>query len=105
MAFALLSWNVAGRVARAPEQADVVAGLGADVVCLQELTPATAPAWAGRLADAGYHLAVAEMPGARESSRPLGVLIAARSRLSAAPVPDVPWPCLLYTSPSPRDRS
>jgi len=92
VAFALLSWNVAGRVARAAEQADLVAGLGADVVCLQELTPSTAPVWAERLGEAGYHSSVAEMPAARASSRPLGVLIAARVDLHPAPVPDVPWP-------------
>jgi exonuclease III len=90
VAMALLSWNVAGRVARAAEQAELVAGAGADVVCVQELTPATAAIWADGLA--GYHVEVAEMPVVRESSRPLGVLIAARERLRVAPVADVPWP-------------
>jgi exonuclease III len=90
VAMALLSWNVAGRVARAAEQAELVAGAGADVVCVQELTPATAAIWADGLA--GYHVEVAEMPAVRESSRPLGVLIAARERLRVAPVADVPWP-------------
>jgi exonuclease III len=41
---------------------------------------------------AGYHVAVAEMPAARDSSRPLGVLIAARTPLQVGPVADVPWP-------------
>ncbi len=86
----LLSWNVAGRVARAAEQAELVAGAGADVVCLQELTPATAAIWADGLA--GYHVELAELPAVRESSRPLGVLIAARERLQVTPVADVPWP-------------
>ena len=91
-ALILLSWNVAGRVTRAAEQADLVVGLGADVVCLQELTPATAARWSGRLADAGYEVAVAEMPAARDSSRPLGVLIAGRSAVEPVAVADVPWP-------------
>jgi exonuclease III len=88
----LLSWNVAGRVARAAEQAELVAEVGADVVCLQEVTPATAAAWTDRLHDAGYHVAVAELPPVRDSSRPLGVLTAARSPLRAEPVEGVPWP-------------
>jgi endonuclease/exonuclease/phosphatase family metal-dependent hydrolase len=48
----LLCWNLAGRLKRMGEQADLVAGLGADVVCLQELTPGTASSWAERLAAA-----------------------------------------------------
>lgn len=90
--FELLTWNVAGRVARAAEQADLVVGAGADVVCLQELRPASAATWVGLLALAGYEVSVAEMPAVRESSRPLGVLTAARSSLRVAPVADVPWP-------------
>ena len=92
MRLTLLTWNVAGRVARAPEQAEVVTGAGADVVCLQELTPATVGLWAESFRGAGYHVVVAELPAVRDSSRPLGVLIAARSELRTVPVPDVPWP-------------
>jgi exonuclease III len=88
----VLSWNVAGRVARATEQAELVAGFGADVVCLQELTPATAAIWADGLGSAGYNTAVADMPAVRESSRPLGVLVAARAAFEAGPVEEVPWP-------------
>ena len=90
--FELLTWNVAGRVARAAEQADLVVRAGADVVCLQELRPASAATWVELLALAGYEVSVAEMPAVRESSRPLGVLTAARSSLRVAPVADVPWP-------------
>jgi exodeoxyribonuclease III len=79
-------------VTRAAEQADLVAGLAADVVCLQELTPATAVLWEERLAAAGYEVAAAEMPAVRKSSRPLGVLIAARSAVEPVEVADVPWP-------------
>jgi exonuclease III len=89
----LLSWNVAGRVSRLAEQTKLVAELAADVVCLQELTPATAPGWRASLDEAGYAVAVAELPPARESSRPLGVLVAARSSgVDEVPVADVPWP-------------
>jgi exonuclease III len=88
----LLSWNLAGRVTRAAEQAELVAALGARIVCLQELKPATTGLWAERLRAAGYEVEVAELPLARESSRPLGVLIAAQGPLAVVPVPDVPWP-------------
>jgi exonuclease III len=88
----LLSWNVAGRLKRMGEQADVTIGLGADVVCLQELTPATAAPWSERLRAAGYEVAGAPMPRVGDGSRPLGVLVAARSPLSPVTVEDVPWP-------------
>jgi exonuclease III len=88
----LLSWNVAGRVTRAREQAELVSAAGADVVCIQELTPRTAALWTQTLTAAGYAVAVAELPLARASSRPLGVLTAARSLSDAHPVPGVPWP-------------
>lgn len=94
----LLSWNVAGRVARAPEQAELVAGLGVDLICLQELTPATAAIWTAQLDSAGYRVAVAEMPAVRESSRPLGVLVATRSVFEAGPVEGVPWPERVLTA-------
>jgi exodeoxyribonuclease III len=88
----LLSWNLAGRQKRLHEQADAVLALGADVVCLQEITPVTAPAWIERLDSEGYRVEVADMPRARESSRPLGVLIAAREGFALVAVADVPWP-------------
>jgi len=88
----LLSWNLAGRQSRLEEQADVVCALSAALVCLQEITPASAPGWVVRLEQAGYQVAVAEMPVRRESSRSLGVLTAARTALSVSPVAGVPWP-------------
>jgi exonuclease III len=88
----LLSWNVAGRQRRVEEQADVVCAFAADLVCLQEITPATAAKWVGRLENAGYEVAMAEMPLRRESSRALAVLTAARTPITIARVADVPWP-------------
>jgi exonuclease III len=88
----VLSWNVAGRVTRAREQAELVAGAGADVVCIQEVTPRTGVVWTETLSEAGYSIATAELPRTRESSRPLGVLTAARSTPSPRPVEGVPWP-------------
>ena len=88
----LVSWNVAGRARRVREQAEVLLGLAPDLVCLQEVTPASSAAWLEFLADAGLPAVVAELPRTRESSRPLGALIAAREPFSAGPVEGVPWP-------------
>jgi exonuclease III len=88
----LLSWNLAGRLKRMHEQADVVEAFGADVICLQEVTPLTGPGWTERLDAAGYRVALTEMPRARESSRPLGVLVAAREAMAPVAVEGVPWP-------------
>jgi exodeoxyribonuclease-3 len=88
----LLCWNLAGRQTRVDEQADVVCALAAELICLQELTPASAQGWVARLEQAGYEVAVAEMPLRREGSRSLGVLTAARTSLAAEPVAEVPWP-------------
>jgi exodeoxyribonuclease III len=87
----VVTWNLAGRVRRLPEQAKLLLGLTADVLCLQELTPSTLTAWTERLQDAGYHTLAAPDPGERRS-RPLRVLTAAHRPLQEVPVPDVPWP-------------
>ena len=88
----LVSWNVAGRKTRLAEQAERVLSLGPDLVCLQEVTPVTAAGWAERLGEAGLSVEVAPLPAAREGSRPLAVLTAAREAGGVVPVPDVPWP-------------
>jgi exonuclease III len=88
----LVSWNVAGRKTRLAEQAERVLSLEPDLVCIQEVTPATAVPWTERLAEAGLSAVVAPMPARREGSRPLGVLTAARSPAEAIPVEDLPWP-------------
>jgi exonuclease III len=88
----LVSWNVAGRKSRLDEQAERVLGLGPDLVCLQEVSPVTAVPWAERLAEAGLVAVVAPLPAARETSRPLAVLTAARDPVEVLPVDDVPWP-------------
>jgi exonuclease III len=43
--FEILTWNVAGRVARCDEQIALVAQRAADIACLQELTPSTIERW------------------------------------------------------------
>ena len=88
----LVSWNVAGRKSRIDEQAERVLATEPDLVCLQEVTPVTAPGWIERLEGAGLAPVVAPLPRAREGSRPLAVLTAARSAAEVVPVEDVPWP-------------
>jgi exonuclease III len=87
----IVSWNIAGRVKRIDEQAKLLLALGADVLCLQELTPTTLPAWRERLQAAGYHALSAPEPPP-QSPRRLTVLIAARAPLRALSLPGLPWP-------------
>ncbi len=91
----LITWNVAGRVGRQPEQAELIAGAGVDVIALQEVTARTLPMWRTALTEAGFAAspsALDDMPPAA-GRRLLGVLTAAREPLRrlAAP-PGVPWP-------------
>lgn len=90
----MLTWNVAGRVRRLPEQAQVVGAVGADVVALQEVTARTLPLWRAALAEAGLPHVVAALddPPAAPGRRLLGVLTASREPLERRPGPDVPWP-------------
>jgi exodeoxyribonuclease III len=102
----LVTWNVAGRVGRQPEQAQVVAAVGADVVALQEVTARTLPLWRATLAESGFGACetaleahpprgdapVSGRPASRRR-RVLGVLTAARETLVRLPTPPgVPWP-------------
>src|SRR4051794_28664422 len=91
----LVTWNVAGRVTRQPEQAAAVAGAGADVVALQEVTARTLPLWREALGGAGFAdcMATLDAPLAASGRRLLSVLVAAREPLERLPPPaDVPWP-------------
>jgi endonuclease/exonuclease/phosphatase family metal-dependent hydrolase len=90
----LLSWNLAGRVKRQPEQAALIAELAPDLVCLQEVTPTTGRAWIDALHAAGWDHAAIARPNhkADASDRRLSVLTAARAPLTELEVKDVPWP-------------
>jgi len=91
----VITWNVAGRVARQHEQAEAVRGAGADVVALQEVTARTLPLWRAALAAAGLASCECALDDAPAGSgrRPLGVLTAAREPLRRlAPPSGVPWP-------------
>jgi exonuclease III len=82
---------VAGRVTRQAEQAERVASVAADVVCLQEVTPRTRLLWEAALGRQGYGgLAVAEP--AAPGGRPLSVLTASRRPGEVVPVAGLPLP-------------
>jgi exodeoxyribonuclease III len=87
----IVTWNLAGRVKRLPEQAELLLELHADVLCLQELTPSTLPIWTGLLSDAGYHPLAAPDPG-RDCARPLYVLTASLEPIEGAAIAAAPWP-------------
>jgi len=91
----LVTWNVAGRVTRQPEQAEAIGAVGADVVALQEVTVRTLPLWRAALAGAGFAACETALDGvgAVSGRRLLGVLTAAREPLRRLPLPpQVPWP-------------
>jgi exodeoxyribonuclease III len=95
MRMTLLSWNVAGRVRRQPEQAELIVDLGPDLVCLQEVRPTTAHVWTAALNDAGWsHVALARSNAtAGDADRKLSVLTAARLPLTQRDIDHgLPWP-------------
>jgi exodeoxyribonuclease III len=90
----LVTWNVAGRVTRQPEQAEAVAAVGAEVIALQEVTARSLPLWRAALEAAGFHGLEAALDGAPpvRGRRLLGVLTGAREPIRRLPSPEVPWP-------------
>jgi exonuclease III len=88
----LVSWNVAGRVKRLPEQAEAVLELLPDVLCLQEVTRSTLPRWQALLEQAGYCAIEHGQLPASGRARALAVLTASRTPLHAVLVDGVPWP-------------
>jgi exonuclease III len=81
----VITWNVAGRVRRQPEQAELIAASGADVVALQEVSPRTLPRWREALAAAGF----ADCPSALDDAPRCGVggveVVNLHSPISPAP--------------------
>jgi exonuclease III len=89
----LLTWNVAGRRTRQPEQAAAVASLAPDVVCLQEVTATSLPSWREALAAAGLEHVVTPLDDALPPKpRRLAVLTAAREPLAPVALEGLPWP-------------
>lgn len=91
----LLTWNVANRIKRQPEQAAEVLSAAPDVVCLQEVTANSLPLWRAALADAGFGAGLTPLDTfVPPKPRRLGVLIAAREGLAVAPLAieaQLPW--------------
>ena len=90
----VVSWNVAGRIRRQPEQAAVVASVAPDVVCLQEVTVNSLPLWRASLEEMGLAHSVTPLDSfTPPKPRRLGVLVAAREPLELLDPPaDLPWP-------------
>lgn len=90
----LVSWNVAGRIRRQATQAERIAALSPDIVCLQEVTARSAAPWTERLHEAGLTaVRVAEPPGpAARRARPLSALLASRWEQDPVAVEALPWP-------------
>lgn len=87
----LVSWNVAGRVTRLEEQAKLLLSLGAEAICLQEITRSTLPRWQQLLKDTGY-LGVEHGDLDSGRSRPLAVMTVCREPIQPVAVDAVPWP-------------
>ena len=90
----LVTWNVAGRVTRQPEQAAALAAIEPDVVALQEVTARTLPLWRTELERAEFGGIECTLDDASPAPgrRSLAVLTAAREPLRRLPGPEVPWP-------------
>ena len=91
----LVSWNVAGKVKRLPDQAARIVNVAPDVVCLQEVTDRAVPLWEQALGAFGLeHFAHPPRPAeGRADRRRLAVLIASREPLrDSATIADLPWP-------------
>jgi exonuclease III len=89
----IVSWNVAGRLKRQAEQAEVVLGTAPDVVALQEVTVNSLPLWRAALTEAGLAHSVTPLDEAiPPQPRRLAVLTAARAPLERLDVGELPWP-------------
>lgn len=89
----LLTWNVAGRVKRHPEQAAAVLSAAPDVVCLQEVTATTLPLWRAALGEAGFGAGVTPLDTfVPPKPRRLGTFITSRAPLEPLPIAaELPW--------------
>jgi len=89
----LISWNVAGRLRRQVVQAERVAALSPDIVCLQEVIARAVAPWTERLTAAGLcDVRVTDGIASAGRDRPLLTLVASRWHQEPVAVADVPWP-------------
>jgi exonuclease III len=89
----LVSWNVAGKVRRLPEQAARIARMRPDAVCLQEVTSGSVALWEHALRTIGLEHVSQPGPVANERrGRRLSVMTATREPVaSVGGVDGVPW--------------
>ena len=89
----LVSWNVAGRLRRQPDQAAAVLATAPDVVALQEVTVNSLPLWRAALGEAGLIHTVTPLDDGRPPKpRRLAVLTASREPLGRLELDGLPWP-------------
>jgi len=95
----LVSWNLAGRVSKCQAQVEALAGLGADILTLQETTARSRVPLSDALKAAGYQHLVDSFERAPDTSplkgpRRYGELIASRFPLEALSPNQfgIPWP-------------
>ncbi len=93
----VVSWNVARRVSRLPEQAGAIAERAPDALALQEVTARTLPLWRQACAALGLPHVIASLDGADPAREPAarrrtGVLLAARCALEPVSLLSPPWP-------------
>jgi len=89
----LVSWNVAGRLKRQPEQAAAVLSMAPDVVALQEVTVNSLPLWREALGEAGLAHSVTPLDEAiPPKPRRLATFTAARVPLERLELGELPWP-------------
>lgn len=89
----LVCWNVAGRLRRQPEQAERIAALSPDIVCLQEVIASAVGPWTDHLTQAGLSdVRVAQPAGHGGRERALLTLVASRWGQTPVAVEGVPWP-------------
>ena len=93
----ILTWNVARRTSRLPEQAATLAAREVDLLAIQEVTERTLPLWRAACTDLGLGNTICSLDGADPrrgppSRRRTGVLIASRTPLALSAPLVVPWP-------------
>lgn len=90
----LISWNIAGRVKKLPEQINALATRKPDVVALQEVTKSNGPLLRGMLNEIGLTHIADTVAEAIKHKRRYAVLIAGRWPFRPLPAADfnIPWP-------------
>lgn len=95
---AMISWNVAGRKNKCPEQIKTILDLKPDLIALQEIIKSTRQAWLSNLAEVGYFVQtsydLAEDKSVLKGGRKYSVIIASRWPMvvNSPSIAALPWP-------------